>query len=337
MLRTITRKQVIKRMCMFSLLIYAISLLFLTSCTVVLPYSILNPAGIFASNIAWLTWLMIIVYGVVFLITIAILIAALIVHKQERSILGTRFIVVSGIVLPIIILTTMLIFELRISKKVSPHHIKEDLTVQVIGHGWWFEVRYPSYAVVDANEIHVPIRKVVRYELWSSGMIHSFWIPRLGGKRDQNPDHTTSLYLIADTPGIYNGVCAEYCAGQHARMEFRVVAHTDDDFNNWIEQSRQVQANPHRTNHETGVHVFLNGGCHSCHTIKGLSGGNTGPDLTLLGSRLTLGAGQFDNSEGTLGGWIANSQALKPGNLMPRTYLFPDSLHDLVQFLRGLK
>jgi cytochrome c oxidase subunit 2 len=312
-----------------------ISAPFLGGCTVRLPQSILDSAGPHARHIEMLWWEMFVVYGIVFVITMLLLAAALIARKRERPVLGTRFVFVAGIAIPVVILVIMLIRDVQVHKKVA--EAKEEFHVQVIGHMWWFEVRYPEHGIVDANEIHVPAGVMVRYELSSAHMIHSFWVPRLGGKRDQLPDHPTNLHLLADHPGVYRGICTEYCAGQHARMAFRLVAHGPEEFEQWLRHRRQPQPVPTDPWLLAGRDVFLNQGCAACHSVRGASRADIGPDLTHVGSRETLGSGQFANNPGNLSGWIANSQALKPRNLMPRTFLNPEELHALVDYLRSLK
>lgn len=306
-----------------------------TGCRRNLPHSILDPAGPQAAQIERLWWEMFTVYGMVFIMTLALLAWALLARPRERSALGPRFVVAAGIVIPTVILVIMLIMDLRASRAISTD--RADMQVQVIGHGWWFEVRYPEHGLVDANEIHVPAGSMVRFELSSASMLHSFWIPRLGGKRDQLPDHPNELRLEASHPGVYHGVCTEYCAGQHARMAFRLVAHSRADFEAWLAARQQPPAEPADGKLRRGREAYLNGGCASCHSIQGVSEGDIGPDLTHVGSRLTLGAGQFDNSPGGLAGWIANPQALKPGNRMPPSYLTPDELHAIVHYLWSLK
>lgn len=307
----------------------------LAGCTTGLPHSILDPAGAHAHHIERLWWEMFVVYGIVFVITLLLLGGALLARKRASSPLGMRFVFVSGIAIPAAILVVMLIRDVQTHKRMAEH--EPGFHVQVIGHMWWFETRYPEYGIVDANEIHVPAGVVVRFELSASDMIHSFWVPRLGGKRDQLPDHPTYLDLVADQPGVYYGTCTEYCAGQHARMDFRLVAHPPEEFERWLDHRRKPPPLPDDPRLRAGREVFLHGGCAACHTVRGASRAEIGPDLTHLGSRLTLGAGQFENNVGNLSGWIANSQAMKPGNQMPRTYLGPEDLHALVDYLRSLK
>ena len=308
---------------------------FLSGCAADRPHSILDPAGPQAAEITRLWWEMFAVYGSVYLLTLLILAMALIARRREKPLLGSRFVFVAGVVIPTVILVVMLISELRIHQKIT--RVKEDFQVQVIGHGWWFEVRYPDHDIVDANEIHVPAGSVVRFELSSSNMIHSFWVPRLGGKRDQLPDHPTELRLEASRPGVYHGTCTEYCAGQHARMAFRLVAHPPDDFQQWLHAQQQPKPAPSDPRLRRGREVFSNAGCAACHSIRGVSRANLAPDLTHVGSRRTLGAGQFDNTRGYMSGWIANPQPLKPGVRMPRSYLPSEDLHAVVDYLRSLK
>ncbi len=299
------------------------------------PHSILDPGGPNAERIAELWWQMLGVYGAVFLVTLLLMVLALVARRRDRPVLGSRFVFVCGIAIPALILVLMLVHTIRITVQLTEG--PGDFRVQVIGRHWWFEVRYPDYGIVDANEIHVPVGSSVRYELSSDGVIHSFWIPRLGGKRDLLPDHPTELLLKAERPGVYHGTCTEYCGGPHALMAFRQVVHTEEDFRDWLRRARQPRTAPSDPWLERGGNVFMEAGCAACHAINGLSEATSGPDLTLVGSRLTLGAGQLPNSIGNLSGWIANPQTLKPRNLMPRFYLPPEDLHSLVDYLWSLQ
>jgi cytochrome c oxidase subunit 2 len=298
------------------------------------PHSILDPAGPHAERIATLWWQMFGVYGVVFVVTLLFVVAALTARRQERPVLGSRFVFISGIAVPALILFAMLIYTIRITVELTEG--PGDFRVQVAGRHWWFEVRYPEHGIVDANEIHVPAGSLVGYELTSGGVVHSFWIPRLGGKRDLLPDHPTELLLKADRPGVYHGTCTEYCGGPHALMAFQQVVHTPEDFQEWLHRVKTPRPEPTDSRLVRGREVFMEAGCAGCHSINGLSRASAGPDLTLVGSRRTLGAGQLPNTRANLSGWIANSQALKPRNMMPRFYLPPEELHDLVDYLGSL-
>ncbi len=319
---------------LYGFLLLSISLP-LVACRVERPHSILDPAGPAADQIATLWWQMFWVYGVVFIITLGLLFLALRSRRRDGSPLGSRFVFMAGIAIPALILVGMLVLTLRVMGNL--HASSEDFQVKVISHHWWFEVQYPEYGVADANEIHVPVGSMVRFELSAAGVIHSFWVPRLGGKRDMLPDYYTELYLQADEPGVYQGTCTEYCAGVHALMGFRLVAHEPKDFARWLERAAEPPPTPADSHLQRGQEVFMGSSCAGCHTIKDLSQGTIGPDLTLIGARHTLGAGTLDNNRGNLAGWIANSQALKPGNEMPLSYLEPEDLLALVDYLWSLQ
>jgi protoheme IX farnesyltransferase len=315
--------------------LFTIMALLLNGCSTQGPHSILDPAGPHAEHIAALWWQMLIIYGIVFVVTLAIVALALIARRSEKPVLGPGFVFIAGIAIPTLILVIMVIVTIRVTVKLAEG--PADFRVQVVGHHWWFEVRYPDHGIVDANEIHVPVGTMVRYELSSGGVVHSFWVPRLGGKRDLLPDHPTELLLKADLPGVYHGTCTEYCGGPHALMDFRLVAHEPEEFEQWLQRNKQPRPAPSEPRLLHGREVFMNAGCAACHSINGLSQADTGPDLTTIGSRLTLGAGILPNTPGNLYGWIANPQSLKPRNMMPRSYLPPEDLHNLVEYLWSLK
>jgi cytochrome c oxidase subunit II len=294
----------------------------------------LNPAGPAAERIERIWWEMFVVYGIVYLITLALLFFALIARRRKASPLGTRFVFVAGIAIPTLILLIMLAIAIHDTMELGKG--EADFRVRVVSHHWWFAVYYPDLGIVDANEINIPAGVSTQFELQSHEVVHSFWVPRLGGKRDMLPDHPTYLTYKADQAGDFRGTCTEYCAGPHAQMAFRLIAREPQDFERWAAQSRQPPPEPSEPQLIRGREVFVQEGCIACHAIRGISEANAGPDLTLLGSRRTLGAGTIAHTAGSLAGWIANPQEIKPGNLMPRSYLAPDDLHALTAYLRSL-
>jgi cytochrome c oxidase subunit II len=295
----------------------------------------LNPAGPAAARIERIWWEMFVVYGSIYIITLVLLIFALTVRRRKQTPLGYRFVFVSGIAIPTVILVIMLVIAIHDTMQLGME--KGEFKVKVISRHWWFEVHYPELGIVEANEINIPAGVMTHFELHSHGVVHSFWVPRLGGKRDMLPDHPTHLTLRADQAGEFRGTCAEYCAGPHALMTFRLIAHAPEDFERWAAERSQPPPEPTEPQLVRGRQVFIQEGCFSCHAIRGISDANAGPDLTLLGSRRTLGAGTIAHTAGSLAGWIANPQEIKPGNLMPRSYLEPDDLHALTAYLRSLQ
>jgi cytochrome c oxidase subunit 2 len=207
--------------------------------------------------------------------------------------------------------------------------------LDVIGHQWWWEYRYPDLDVVTANELHVPVGTDLAIDLESRDVIHSFYVPRFGFMRDMVPGKTNRMALRVDRGGSFDGVCTQYCGLQHAWMRQRIFAEPRELFDAWVAAQRAPAA---VTVGSPGQQVFLQNTCVSCHAIRGLpAAAQVGPDLTHFGSRTTLGAGVLANTRENLRQWIRNPQAIKPGVLMPAFDTLSDQdLDALVDFLEGL-
>ena len=215
------------------------------------------------------------------------------------------------------------------------------LTIQVRGHQWWWEFIYQnkdqSQIFTTANELHIPVGKPVRFAIESADVIHSFWIPRLGGKTDTIPGQTNVAWLEADHPGVFRGQCSQYCGQEHARMALAVYADTPAAFDAWRKAQLADAPQPASAGVRVGEEVFIER-CGACHTVRGTTAmGHVGPDLTHLMSRNTIAAGMLPNNPGYLSGWIANPQAMKPGALMPRPELTGPDLASVRSFLLTLK
>lgn len=304
--------------------------------------SALHPAGPAAEAIAWLWWLMFWICTAVFVIVLVLLGIGLARRRgkdrRPTQPLGTKFIVIGGIILPAIVLIGLLIANLQTT--LALREVEPALTIRVTGHMWWWEVEYPEYGITTANEIQIPVDRPVRLELRSADVIHSFWVPRLGGKMDLIPGLTNNYMLRADAPGEYRGQCAEFCGLQHALMALYVVAMPQEQFDEWVDERRAPPPPPAPTDERLlrGREVFASAACGNCHAIRGTKfNGQVGPDLTHIGSRLTIGAGTLPNNRGNLAGWISNPQPLKPGNLMPPSYLGSEELLALTDYLESLK
>jgi cytochrome c oxidase subunit 2 len=216
------------------------------------------------------------------------------------------------------------------------------VSIQVIGHQWWWEVKYdgptPDQSFTTANEIRVPVGKPVRARLESRDVIHSFWVPSLNGKMDLITGQTNETEFKAERPGVYRGQCAEFCGLQHALMALEVIALPADQYEAWRSQqlkSPRVADDPVLAH---GDSLFRAKGCGLCHTISGTpAGGKIGPDLTHVGGRRTIGAGTLPMTAGNLAGWIVDPQHIKPGNKMPAVPLAAKDLDTLVSYLEALK
>ena len=315
--------------------------LLLAACSGPSP-STLDPHGPGANRVAGLWWLLFWISAVVFAVVCLLVVAALARRRGDRETLvrrggGELLIVVGGVVLPAIVLTAVYVVGLRDLRALTVPK-GTDLTVEVTGHDWWWEVRYPEGGIVSANEIHVPVGRPVRLNLTSRDVIHSFWVPQLTVKTDLIPGHTNTTWIQATRPGTYRGQCAEYCGLQHAKMAILVVADPPGTFARWLATEQQPAAAAADPLAARGRLALERNSCAACHTVRGTAAsGTVGPDLTHFGGRRTIGAGALANTRGNLGGWIVNSQTVKPGNKMPPQPLTPEELQALLAYLESLK
>ena len=249
-----------------------------------------------------------------------------------------RWLVGGGVVLPVVVIGIVFAATVAAMRATPTGEDTDGMVVDVTGHRWWWQVEYPQHGITSANEIHVPTGQPVTFRLTSADVIHSFWIPALGGKMDLLPEDVNTLVLQADRPGRYDGDCAEFCGLQHARMGLTLVAHPPAEFERWVAAHADPATAPTRAAARRGQEVFMGADCARCHTIAGTAAsGDEGPDLTHLASRLTLGAGVLENTPSNLRDWIRDPQAFKPGIEMPPFDLDEDRLDDLVTYLQGLR
>src|SRR5690606_1813066 len=110
--------------------------------------------------------------------------------------------------------------------------------IAVTGHQWWWQVHYPGTDIELKDQVIMPAATAVDIQLTSEDVVHSFWVPRLGGKMDMIPGHSNTLRLYADEPGEYRGQCAEFCGTGHAHMQFVVTALAPDDFARWLQEAQ---------------------------------------------------------------------------------------------------
>ncbi|HJT98857.1 MAG TPA: cytochrome c oxidase subunit II, partial [Rhodanobacteraceae bacterium] len=245
-----------------------------------------------------------------------------------------------GVAVSSFLLVATLVWTVRVLARVNAPSGPAALTIEVTGQQWWWKARYlddnASRILTTANEIHIPVGKPVRIELLGADVIHSFWVPALGGKTDTIPGQVNTAWLEASAPGRYRGQCTEYCGEQHAHMGFDVVADPPDAFAAWLDAQLAPAPEPASDALKRGAHDF-EFHCGACHTVRGtMAGGTTGPDLTHLMSRQSIAAGTLPNNEGMLAAWIANPQALKPGTHMPMLQLAGPEIGDISAWLATL-
>jgi cytochrome c oxidase subunit 2 len=320
------------------------------------PMSTLAPVSDAAARIASLTWFMLVLSAVVFLIVLGMLVAA-ILRNRRRDPLAVDFtpkskmaVILGGAAFPAVILTAIFIISLGAMGR-FPSNAPAVAAFTITGEQWWWRIRYddtaraapatPTAPVAFANELHVPVGQAVYLTLGSADVIHSFWVPRIQGKIDVIPGSRTELHMVVTQPGTYRGQCAEYCGVQHGNMAFTVVAESPERFRAWLAAQRAPAHLPASTDSVAAVGrgLFERGTCAACHAIRGTTAhGGFGPDLTHVGSRRTLAAGVVPNTLGSLAGWIANAQSIKPGCRMPSTREFDgQQLLAVARYLESLK
>jgi cytochrome c oxidase subunit 2 len=326
--------------------------------------NILDPAGPVAEGEKGMAIMVFIVAAVVFVIVITALLYCVIrfrdrpgaaepsqLHGNSRLEIAWT-IVPSALLVLILVLTLTTMFSLA-----TPPSSPPSITVTAIGHQWWWEFDYQDQHIVTADQLNIPVNTVVNIKLYSNNVIHSLWVPQLGGKTDVIPGHNNTMWLEATRydasnadANMYRGECTEYCGTQHAHMDFVVVVQTQSDWSTWVTQQQGLAATPPAgSSAAAGKQVFLSTGCVGCHRIDGVTPNTTapliGPNLTHFGSRLLIAGGVLDNNPTNLAEWIYNAQSVKPGVDMPdfngspgsQGNLTQDQLNNLVAYLESLQ
>ena len=310
--------------------------------------SALDPAGRGAERIADLFWWMAAGATVIWLLVIALALYAGRVRPGPHDARRTKLLIIGGgALVPTIVLAVLLSFGLAEMPRLLAPAPEGSVTIAVSGEQWWWRVRYLPGAgrgegrgeVVLANEIRLPVGEPVQLLLDSPDVIHSFWVPSLGGKMDMIPGRTTRLTLEPTRTGVFRGACAEYCGDSHALMSFYAVVLEREAFDRWLAHQATPARPPAGALATRGRELFLSNGCGACHTVRGTpADGVVGPDLTHVGSRASLGAGILPNQPDAFRRWIARTETLKPGVHMPAFGMLPpEELDALAAYLEGLE
>ena len=303
----------------------------------------LSPHSNAARGITSLWWHMLIGCALAFGILVAVLLMGFVRRRRpgvpggvEADKAGWGAVLGLGIVIPILAISALFffanIFLVRQTSVPTANAAAADrptLAIHVVGHQFWWEVRYPGTRAVTANEIHIPVRTNVVVTLHTDDVIHSFWVPQLNKKVDLLPEQVNNVLLYADKPGRYRGQCAEFCGLQHAHMGLYVFADPPAAFRRWL----AAQAKP-----ATQTSSLFDDKCSSCHAIRGTPAtSHVGPDLTHVGSRTSLAALTIPNTPARLREWIQDPQRVKPGSSMPAVPLTSAQIASLVRYLEARK
>lgn len=260
-------------------------------------------------------------------------------RSRPKPVHGHTLMEVGWTLAPALILVVIAIPTIRTIFVVdNPTTDPDALTIEVIGRQWWWEFRYPELGIVTANEAHIPLGRTIDLRLRSADVVHSFWVPKLGGKRDAVPGRETQLWFTADSVGVFWGQCAEFCGTAHALMSTRVIVDTPEDFDAWAALNAGGAVRATDAQARAGQGIFMSNACVSCHTVRGTAAvGQFGPDLTHFGGRLTIGAGVLDNTLENLTLWLDSTQHVKPGNFMPEVTLSDEQIAQLAAYLMSLR
>lgn len=225
-------------------------LLTLTGCSG--PLSILDPAGPHAEGIAWIWWAMflfssVVIIGVICLWWRAMRRDGTATPQEQLQKKQNSWVVWGGIALPTVAITLLLAFSIPIGHNMLPYEGEDVLTIEIEARQWYWQVHYPDLDLTLVDEIHIPVDTPVNFHITSEDVIHSFWVPRLGGKIDAIPGRTNRLRLEASESGSFQGQCAEYCGVAHTYMTFIVHAHEAEDYAAW-----QAQTTTNHTGRERG-------------------------------------------------------------------------------------
>lgn len=253
-----------------------------------------------------------------------------------RQTLGHTPLEIAWTVAPALILLVIAVPTIRTIFRTQGQAPPGALAITVRAWQWWWDFRYDSLGFATANELHIPAGRPILLRLEGPDVIHSFWVPALGGKRDVIPGRVNRISFTADTPGEYPGQCAEFCGVSHANMRMRVIVQTPDAFDRWVAEQQAPPVEPSGLAAE-GKEIFTRSACVGCHTIQGLSGGVLGPDLTHFGSRRSFAGSTFPTTTDHVAAWIQNPGALKPAAKMPALGLTKEQALALASYLVSLK
>ena len=325
-----------------------IPLIFLSACIENAPLDSLSPEGPYARSIDELFWITFWIAVGVFVIVQGALILSVFVFKEKpespepKQIHGNTKLEILWTVIPVLILaaiavpTVQTIFDLA-------REPEDALKVEVIGHQWWFEYKYPDYGITTANVLVIPADKPVRLEMWSNDVLHNYWVPKLNGKRYLVPGQTTYLNLHADSPDEFWAQCGEYCGLSHSKMRGRVLSLSQKDFDNWVaneQKNATAFSNEDLSLAAEGQQVYLNAGCTQCHVVNGVwdvQGDRIAPNLTHFAVRNVFAGAALENNRENLTRWLANPAEVKPGTFMPNLELTESEINALIAYLETLK
>src|SRR6266436_8682002 len=233
-----------------------------------LTTSIFAPESTPAHSIMRLSLFVLAITGAIFVVVFSLIIYAVVRFrrrpeddgKEPAQVYGSNPVEMAWTVVPIIIVVVLTLTTARIIHEIQDAPKPPDaVDVQVIGHQFWWEIRYPKYGIVTANEMHVPVSLKEHptptfLDLRSADVVHSFWVPRLAGKTELVPNKVNTMWIEPERTGLFLGQCAKYCGTQHSFMLLRVYVHNQTDFDRWVKEQQALAADIPTV--AAGRHVF---------------------------------------------------------------------------------
>jgi len=332
----------------FGRLLGLLPILFLVGCTLQdYPQSTLHPQADYAHKIHGIltlqTWWVVIIFAIVQLL----LIVAVMRFRsrpgspEPRPVHGNTVLEIAWTIAPAVILTMVAIPTVLTIYETQTDPPADATQVTVIGHQWWWEFQYPDEKIVTASDMVVPVGKPVVMQIKTADVLHSFWFPAMGGKRDAVGGRTNSMWFTPEVTGEFPGQCAELCGTSHANMRMFLRVVTPAEYDAWVAQQQASPALPDSGTIEAqGLALYRSSACIACHKVEGISPGVIGPNLTHVGSRKTLAGGMFPNTAENMEAWILNAPGMKPGAKMlslEEMKMKPEQVKPIVAYLKSLK
>lgn len=304
--------------------------------------SVLNPAGRDAQTLADLFWVLLAGAIVIWLFINGLFFYVWRLDRSELSPKSAEALIIGGgIVFPTIVLGILLTYALSTMPDIRAPGTGTLISVK--GEKWWWRIEYwpedAEHPIRSANEVVLPTGRRTEFLLQSDQVIHSFWIPVLGGKTDMFPGRETRMSLEPTEAGLYRGQCTEFCGESHALMAFSVRVLEPEAYAEWLAHEMSPASPPEGAFARQGYDTFFSEGCGGCHAIRGTpAAGRVGPDLTHLGSRASLAAGTLPVTPEAIANWVRAPKTIKPGALMPAfDHLSDEALASLGVYLAGLE
>lgn len=321
----------------------------------VLPPWVSDPAGPAAREIVPIYWIMFAAAVVVLVIVYGAIFYAGIKYRERPGVAAKQFhghnlLELLWTVIPTIMVVSFSILSFQRLLVLNDVNTGAEMTIKVTARQWSFTFEYPrdhkgvafvtrdGKSLTAGEELHIPVNTKVRLEMIAQDVIHSFWIPNLGGKMDVIPGRTTYLALQADRVGEFKGQCFEFCGDGHADMLLRVYSHATSDYGVWAKQAVEDANLLLDPATQKGRELFLSLACAGCHIVKGTSAiGKVGPELTHIASKPNIAGVLSPVNAENLQRWVKNPPAVKPGTQMPNLGLDDQTIEDITKWLLTLK